>query len=147
MVYCNKCGEKIDENDEYCSKCGNNLIAHARNSIKIKSRPTFLKVLLILMIIGNTLAIFFLLGYQAYSSHTTFIPIILSALNLFFVYLLYNWNIIGFYGTIFTSFMNDVLSESNGTDRGLLFLGSVIGIALLYFAMKPVWHHFDWVNK
>jgi len=141
MVYCNKCGEKIGENDEYCSKCGNNLIAHVRNSTRIKSRPTFLNVLLILMVIGNIFAILLLLGFQDYSR------IILFALNLFFVYLLYNWNIIGFYGIIFMSFMGFVLNISSGINAGLSLLGSVIGVVILYFAMKPVWHHFDWMNK
>lgn len=68
---------------------------------------------------------------------------LMSALNLIAIGLLWSWKKIGFYLIIISAV---VVASINGTILGIVGLfssfGALIGLGILYLAMKPVWKSF-----
>lgn len=57
-MYCNKCGNKLEENSNYCSKCGNKLLEHKNNNnIKKQTKKLKLSPTMIIVIIINVILI------------------------------------------------------------------------------------------
>jgi len=71
---------------------------------------------------------------------------ILSILQLVAVALLWMWKKIGFYiiivMAIFTASLNGMLLGSVGVGGTIMVIIGVIGVGILYLAMKSVWNNF-----
>ena len=137
MAYCEKCGAKIKAGSNFCEGCGKSFKKVESQGKTSKQRPTFLNVWLILMIIGNAFA---LIGA---SVMPLIIPIVI--VNFILIWALYNWKKWGFYGYIGTGIIGLFLNASlyGGTGVAISLIGLIVGVLILYFAMKPVWNHFE----
>lgn len=140
MVYCIKCGKKLNKDAKFCQKCGNKVsdekvIESLKSS---KKRPTFLNIWLALMLIS------YIFGVIVNLNLGLLIHAVLGGVGLFFVYQLYNWYKSGFYGIIVLSLIGAVISGSMMGSQYFLFvlISAGIGILILYWAMKPVWNEF-----
>lgn len=150
MVYCEKCGTKIESGSNFCEKCGKSIKGIEIHKKVKKERPTFLKVLLgFFLIIGilSFLMLLFFSGTSIYNSLPSFyLPYSIFSLMLWLLclYGLYTWKMWGFYGFIVLQILGIIISVSiiGGTALFGIF-GSFIYILLLYFAMKPVWRYFE----
>lgn len=143
MKYCENCGKELKPNVNFCEGCGKSL--KIIRNLKVKIRPTFLKVWLILIIIGNVFSLVYSL-IAAFLVPLILISIPIVIANLVCIWALFNWKKWGFYGYIiigiFSLFLNYYIFS--GIEGALVSLiGAVIGIIILYFAMKPVWEDFE----
>jgi hypothetical protein len=114
-------------------------------------RPTFLTIWLSLMTIGNVYTLYqYTLGAAAIKQTLTTMPSwALTALALFSllmviaVAMLWMWKKMGFYLVIAAALL---VASVNGAILGILglagSLSALIGIGILYLAMKPVWQNF-----
>lgn len=113
-------------------------------------RPTFLTIWLVLMTISAIYTIYsYTLGSEAVTK-TLPIPAwslmalaLLGVVNLFAVVMLWMWKKMGFYIIIGSTI---IAASLNGIILGVLgFVASImaiVGIVILYLAMKPVWQNF-----
>ena len=148
MRYCEKCGVKIKQGSNFCESCGKNLKKTETHVKTSKERPTFLKILLGFFLVSSIFSILLTFsGSPIYSSLPSFyVPysIFSSLISIFCVYGLYTWKMWGFYGFVILQILGFILSFSTFGSMALFtaFVGFV-SILLLYFAMKPVWDHFE----
>ncbi len=159
MVYCEKCGTKLKLGSNFCEGCGKSFKKVESHGEGIKERPTFLKILLGFFLVNSIIEFLMLLIFPRsliYSSlPSSYIPLFIFIRVLFFVclYGLYTWKMWGFYGFIILQILGFVIGVGTmmalfGSTLGTmmaLFVALINGILilLLYFAMKPVWSHFE----
>ena len=114
----------------------------------VNKRPTFLSVWLILIIIVNVVNLLtYTLGYSSLVNHHGFMRweviglAVISLIGLGGALLIWSWYKSGLYliilGTIASIFVNPSLSR-----REFSVAYSIIGIAILYMAMRPAWRRF-----
>jgi hypothetical protein len=114
-------------------------------------RPTFLTIWLILIVLGNLYSLY------SYTVGTTFITRalpnfpswafilydILAVVELIGVVLLWMWKKVGFYLIIGAAIIATVLNILTLGGLGVTaIVAAIIGIVILYLAMKPVWSNF-----
>lgn len=114
-------------------------------------RPMFLTIWLVLMTIG---AIFTLYSYTLGSENITktlpnmpswvlIVFALLGVVNLFSAAMLWMWKKMGFYIIIGTAI---IVASLNGMILGaagmIASIFAVVGVVILYLAMKPVWQNF-----
>lgn len=114
-------------------------------------RPTFLTIWLVFMTIGGVSSLYsYTLGSEFITRSLPNLPswalsvyALLSVGQLFAVTMLWMWKKIGFYIIIATAI---IATSLNGMLLGALGVGSsifaIVGVGILYFAMKPVWQNF-----
>lgn len=114
-------------------------------------RPKFLTVWLVLMAISG---VFTLYSYTLGSANITktlpnmpswalIVFALVGVVNLFSVAMLWMWKKMGFYIIIGTAI---IVASLNGMILGaagmIVSIFAIVGVAILYFAMKPVWQNF-----
>lgn len=119
--------------------------------VDFMKRPMFLTIWLVLMTIG---AIFTLYSYTLGSENITktlpnmpswalIVFALLGVVNLFSVVMLWMWKKMGFYIIIGTAI---IVASLNGMILGvagmITSVFAVVGVVILYLAMKPVWQNF-----
>ena len=114
-------------------------------------RPTFLTIWLSLMTLANIWSLYeYTLGVDIIKRTLAMIPswaitalAIFSLVNVAAVVMLWMWKRIGFY-LIAASAL--IVASINGAILGgmgiVSSIGALIGIGILYLAMKPVWKNF-----
>lgn len=114
-------------------------------------RPMFLTIWLILMVLGY---VFTLYGNLFNTASTLallpgipswYFPVMiaLSVVALGAIYLIWTWKKLGFYIIVGLAVLNVVISFMVIGNLGLVSIfGAVIGVAILYLAMRPVWKNF-----
>lgn len=114
-------------------------------------RPVFLTVWLILMALGYAYSLYsYTLGTAAVTSVFPGIPgwffpvMALSAvLGLVAVYLLWTWKKMGLYIVAGLSVLSAVVNfVVMGNLGGMSIIFGLVGLAILYFAMRPAWSNF-----
>ena len=123
MIYCEKCGNKIEPKSNFCEKCGKSFKKPEYNRRTLKQRPTFLTVWLILMIISSAFSLLFSFA------RPILIPFIL--VNFILIWALFNWKKWGFYGYVIFSLVglilgpvinNSLYAYVHSTKEGILVL-------------------------
>lgn len=119
--------------------------------VDFMKRPMFLTIWLVLMTIS---AIFTLYSYTLGSeniaktlpnmpSWALIVFALLGVVNLFSVAMLWMWKKMGFYIIIGTAI---IVASLNGMILGaagmIASIFAVVGVVILYLAMKPVWQNF-----
>lgn len=121
-----------------------------KKEIETKKRPTFLNVWLGIMLGGIILGLGFIfvigllnLAESNFVSPVLWFSFITSILDLVFIYLLYNWKIVGFYGITTMYIINFLATLLFNPSYAFFVAFSFIGLLVLYFAMRPVWKEFN----
>jgi hypothetical protein len=114
-------------------------------------RPTFLTIWLVIMTIAGIYTLYsYTLGAASIkatlpnlASWTLMLYAAMSLLNLISVFLLWTWKKVGFYLIIASAI---IVASINGMTFGVLGLGAslsaLLGIGILYLAMRPAWQSF-----
>lgn len=114
-------------------------------------RPTFLTIWLVIMTIAGIFALYsYTLGSASIAQALPNMPswaltlfAILGAVNLVSVTMLWMWKKMGFYMIIASAI---IVASLNGMVLGVAGIGAsvfaLIGVGILYLAMKPVWQNF-----
>lgn len=114
-------------------------------------RPTFLTIWLILMTIGNAGTFLeYTFGAAMLARTMPFLPSwglpvlsLFGLVNIIAVVMLWMWKKIGFYMVVGSAIL---VAAINGTLLGVAGIsgavGAIIGLGILYLAMKPVWKSF-----
>ena len=114
-------------------------------------RPIFLTIWLILIVLGNLYSLYsYTLGTAFITSALPNFPSwafilldILAVVELIGVALLWMWKKLGFYLFIGAAVIASALNILTLGGLGVTgILGAILGIVILYFAMKPVWSNF-----
>lgn len=147
MKFCKECGYEISKESKFCKKCGTKIREEKIKEIhtNIKQRPTFLNVLLALMLIGTILPLLIIpsISQLIPSQYVTFYILLMGAYFIC-IYGLYNWKKWGFYGYIGISIISFILNVSmNITNPAFVLVSSFIGVLILWWAMKSVWGFFE----
>lgn len=122
-------------------------------------RPTFLTVWLVLLSIGaafgvlgslSLLGLNFLTGLPGMSTALAALPpwytivaLVLTTVQVIAVVFLWRWKMLGFHLTVGATVVSVVVSYIvSGASSLVGLLISIVAVAVLYFAMKPVWGNF-----
>lgn len=114
-------------------------------------RPTFLTVWLILMLLSYVYSLYsYTLGTAAMTAVFTNIPVwffpvmlLLSLAGLASVYLLWTWKKMGFNLAIGIAVLASVVNFMIMGSLGIIsVVFAIVGVVILYLAMKPVWKNF-----
>lgn len=111
-------------------------------------RPWYLTLLLALSLLGAV--------FQAFSANSVtklmpnfpaWYPMVLmglAAVDFVAVIMIWKWKIMGFYLSVGVTAISVVFSliYAGSAGMGAVIFG-IIGVALLYFAMRPVWKNFS----
>lgn len=114
-------------------------------------RPWYLTLVLILSLLGAVFSIFtFSVGSGAIQQALPNLPswymmalVVLSVIEFVAVVMLWMWKMIGFYLIVGITALVSVLGfvYQGSSSLGSVALG-VVGLVLLYLAMRPVWQNF-----
>ena len=114
-------------------------------------RPMFLTVWLVIMALGGIFSLYsytvgsaaIMLALPNFPSWAIPVYALLGVVNLTAVAMLWMWKKMGFYLIIASAV---IIASLNGMILGVAGIGSsvfaVIGIGILYLAMKPAWQNF-----
>ena len=114
-------------------------------------RPKFLTIWLVIMTIAGIFTLYsYTLGSASIAQALPNMPswaltmfALLGAVNLFSVAMLWMWKKLGFYLIIVSAI---IAASLNGMILGVAGVGAsiftIIGVGILYLAMKPVWQNF-----
>ena len=114
-------------------------------------RPWYLTVLLVLFLLGAVVSIFtFAFGGGLIQQTLPNVPswyamvlAVLSIVELVAVVMLWKWSMMGFYLLVGVSAFVSILSlVFTGVSSIATIFGGVVGLVLLWLAMKPVWSNF-----
>jgi hypothetical protein len=107
-----------------------------------------LTAFLILMIIGNVLAVFLYLVMGEKIARTAHIPsyapyimILFGIVNIICAYLIYNFKRSGVYGIVISGAITLIVNLALGL--GPTSFGGIVGIIILVALVSPHWEHFD----
>lgn len=115
------------------------------------NRPKFLTIWLVLMAISGVFTLYsYTLGSENITKTLPNMPswaltvfALLGAVNLFSVAMLWMWKKMGFFLIIGTAI---IVASLNGMILGaaglVASIFAIIGVGILYLAMKPVWQNF-----
>jgi hypothetical protein len=114
---------------------------------QVPQRGGCLTTFLILMMIGNALAIlmYLVMGDKItrtarLPSFVPFIMILMGILNLIFAFMIYNWKKAGVYGIIASAAITLIINLAVGL--GPSSFGGIVGVIILVALVSPSWKHF-----
>ena len=122
-----------------------------KREVKVTKRPTFLTIWLVLMTVAGVFTLYsYTLGSASITQTLPNIPswsvtllALMSAVNLASVVMLWMWKKAGFYLLIASAI---IVASINGVILGPIGIGgsifALVGVGILYLAMKPVWQNF-----
>lgn len=152
LIKCPDCGQDFETqvldtpSDTQCPNCGFVIGARLEHLVE-KKRGGCLTALLVLILIGNVLAIIGNLALDAIVSDNLpsdignwFIPLstIFCVINIICAIAILNWKKWGFYGYLFTSLAGFVMNLSIGFSVIQSALG-LLGVVILYLFLVKVW--------